>query len=98
VHLVRHTEKQLLDVGQQVMPLALAAQLSLQSAFHLSETQRTRLDTKLQATLEAHQRIEKQSRRLTHGKTLSHGKIVNAHDPTMDVSLILTLDPFSVST
>jgi hypothetical protein len=83
VTLVRHTEKQLLDAGQQVVPLALAAQLSLQSALHLSETQRKRLDTKLQTALEAHQRIEKQSRRLTHGKTLSHCKIVNAHDPTI---------------
>jgi hypothetical protein len=35
------------------------------------------------AALEAHHRIGHQSRRLTQGKALPHGKIVNADDPTM---------------
>jgi len=35
------------------------------------------------AALEAHQRIASPSRRLTQGKALRHGKIVNADDPTI---------------
>jgi hypothetical protein len=49
----------------------------------LSEDQRARLDTQLTTALEAHQRIEHQSRRLTQGKALPHCKIVNAYDPTI---------------
>ena len=49
----------------------------------LSEDQRARLDTQLTAALEAHHRIEHQSRRLTQGKALPHCKIVNAYDPTI---------------
>jgi hypothetical protein len=55
----------------------------LHGATPLSEDQRARLDIQLTAALEAHQRIQPQSRRLTQGKTLPHGKIVNADDPTM---------------
>ena len=33
--------------------------------------------------MKAHERIRKQSERLTQGKTLSHCKIVNAYDPTI---------------
>jgi hypothetical protein len=49
----------------------------------LSEAQRTRLDPQLTAALEAHERIAHQSRRLTQGKALPHGTIVNAYDPTI---------------
>ncbi len=83
VTLVRQTETQLLEMGQQVLPLARAAQECLHGAPQLSQDQRARLDTQLAAALEAHHRIESQSRRLTHGKALGHCKIVNAYDPTI---------------
>jgi hypothetical protein len=83
VTLVRQTETQLLEMGQPVLALARAAQACLHGAPQLSEDQRARLDTQLTAALEAHQRIEHQSRRLTQGKALSHCKIVNAYDPTI---------------
>ena len=83
VTLVRQTEKQLLATGQQVVTLARTAQAHVQSAAQLAEGQRERLDTKLQVALAAHQQIARQSRRLTHGKPLSHCKIVNAYDPTI---------------
>jgi hypothetical protein len=81
VTLVRETETQLLALGEQVLPLARAAQQRLHSATPLSEDQQARLDTQLTAALEAHHRIAHQSRRLTQGKSLTHGKIVNAYDP-----------------
>jgi hypothetical protein len=83
VTLVRQTETQLLEVGQQVLPLARAAQACLHGATQLTEDQQARLDIQLTAALEAHDRIQHQSRRLTPGKALSHGKIVNAYDPTI---------------
>jgi hypothetical protein len=83
VTLVRQTETQLLEMGAQVLPLARTAQACLQHAPQLLEEQRARLNTQLMAALEAHQRIERQSRRLTQGKALSHCKIVNAYDPTI---------------
>ena len=83
VTLVRQTETQLLEMGQQVLPLARAAQACLHGAPQLSEEQRARLDTQLTAALEAHHRIAHQSRRLTQGKALPHCKIVNAYDPTI---------------
>jgi hypothetical protein len=81
VSLVRQTEMQLLESGQQVVPLAQAAQAHMQSAAHLTEEQRQRLDTQLTVALAAHQQIATQSRRLTNGKTLTQCKIVNAYDP-----------------
>jgi hypothetical protein len=83
VTLVRQTETHLLEMGQQVRPLARAAQERLCGAPQLAAEQRARLHTQLTAALEAHHRIAHQSRRLTQGKALSHGKIVNAYDPTM---------------
>jgi hypothetical protein len=83
VTLVRQTETQLLELGEQVLPLARAAQACLPSTMQLSEDQRARLDSQLTAALEAHQRIAHQSRRLTQGKALTHCKIVNAYDPTI---------------
>ena len=83
VTLVRQTETQLLELGQQVVPLAWAAQSCLHGATHLSADQRARLDTQLTAALEAQHRIAHQSRRLTQGRVLSHCKIVNAYDPTI---------------
>jgi hypothetical protein len=83
VTLVRQTEMQLLELGQPVLVLARAAQECLHGAPQLSEEQRVRLDTQLTAALQAHHRIEHQSRRLTQGKALAHCKIVNAYDPTI---------------
>jgi len=83
VMLVRQTERQLLESGQLIQSLARAAQECVHGAPHLSEGQRARRHTQLTAALEAHRRIEHQSRRLRQGKTLSHGKIVNASDPTI---------------
>jgi hypothetical protein len=83
VTLVRQTETQLLEHGRQVLPLARAVQERLHSMPQLWEDQRARLDTRFTAALEAHQRIESQSRRLTQGKALRHCKIVNAYDPTI---------------
>ena len=83
VTLVRQTETQLRAMGQQVLPLARAAQECLYGVPQLSEDQQARLDTQLMAALEAHHRIAHQSRRLTQGKALPHGKIVNAYDPTI---------------
>jgi hypothetical protein len=83
VTLVRQTETQLLELGTQVLPLARAAQACMHSTRQLLEDQRARLDLQLTAAIEAHQRIESQSRRLTQGKALPHCKIVNAYDPTI---------------
>jgi hypothetical protein len=83
VTLVRQTETHLLELGEPVLPLAQAAQAYLHRATHLSAEQQARLDTRLTAALEAHDRIVHQSRRLTQGKALGHCKIVNAYDPTI---------------
>jgi hypothetical protein len=83
VTLVRQTERQLLELGEPVLTLARAAQECLHGAPQLSDEQQTRLDTQLTVALEAHHRIAHQSRRLTQGKALPHGKIVNAYDLTI---------------
>jgi len=83
VKLVRQTEQQLLEVGQQVAPLAVAAQVYLQQVRPLTEAQKTRLDQHLHVAISAHEKIEKQSRRLVCGKAVGHCKIVNAYDPTI---------------
>jgi len=83
VSVVRQTETQLLESGQQVVPLAQAAQAHMQSTAHLTEEQRQRLATQLTGALAAHQQIATQSRRLTNGKTLTQCKIVNAYDLTI---------------
>ena len=78
VTLVRQTETHLLGLGQPVLTLARAAEACLHGATQLAEEQRVRLDTQLRTALEAHRRIEHQSRRLTQGKALLSCKIVNA--------------------
>ena len=83
VTLVRQTETHVLQMGAEVLPLAWAAQAHVNGSMHLSAEQRARLHTQLTAALEAHHRIERQSRRLTQGKALPHCKIVNAYDPTI---------------
>src|SRR5262245_23025602 len=81
--LVRRTETQLLELGEQVLPLARAAQAYLHGATHLSAKQQMRMDAQHTAALEAHHWIEPQARCLTQGKVLAHCKIVNAYDPTI---------------
>jgi hypothetical protein len=83
VTLVRQTETPWLELGLPVLALARAAEACLCGATPLAEGQRARLDTQLRTALEAHHRIAHQSRRLTQGKALSHGKIVNAYEPTI---------------
>jgi hypothetical protein len=83
VTLVRQTATHLLALGQPVLALARAAEACLCGATQLAQGQRARLDTQLRTALEAYHRIAHQSRRLTQGKALSHGTIVNAYDPTM---------------
>jgi hypothetical protein len=80
---VRQTEKQLLEVGQPLLPLAQAAWAHLHDEAQLSAGLRERLDIKLQGAIDAHQQIAKQSRRLTTGKTLTQCKIVNPYDRTI---------------
>jgi hypothetical protein len=83
VTLVRQTETQLLACGHQVLPRARTVQARLDRMTQLPEEQRTRLRTQLTAALEFHHRIEQHSRRLTQGKAVTHGNIVNAYDPTI---------------
>jgi hypothetical protein len=83
VTLVRQTEVQWLELGAEVLPLVQAAHACLHRTPQLPAEQQRRLETQLMVALEAPRRIERQSRRLTQGKALAHGKIVNADDPTM---------------
>jgi hypothetical protein len=70
-------------MGEPVLMLARAAQECLYAAPQLSDEPQARLDTQLTVALEAHHRIAHPSRRLTQGKVLPPGKIVNAYDPTI---------------
>jgi hypothetical protein len=83
VALVRHTEKQLLDLGGSLAIWAQEAHDLLRQAPQLAEAQRERLLRDLAAARDAHRQITKQSQRLTQGKPLSQYKIVNAYDPTI---------------
>ena len=83
VSLVRQTETHLLTTGSPVVALAHTAQAQVQSAAELTADQRARWDTTLTLALVTHQQIATPSRRLTHGKPLPHGKIVNAYAPTI---------------
>ena len=80
---VRQTERDLLDVGHRVGPLARRAGLALEAAPHLEEGQRQRLQAQLAQATQAYEQIEQQSRRLIHGKPLPHAKIVNPYDRTI---------------
>lgn len=80
---VRQTERQLLEVGQLVGPLALKASLYLYEDTRLEERQHQRLQSQLRQATQAYELIEQQSRRLIQGKKLPHPKIVNAYDRTI---------------
>ena len=77
---VRETEGQLLEVGHMVGPLALKATLDLYTDDSLEAAQQERLMASLRQAAQHYDLIEQQSRRLIHGKKLSHAKIVNAYD------------------
>ncbi len=80
---VRDTERQLLEVGQLVGPLALKATLDLYTNGSLEVAQQKRLMASLRQAAQHYDLIEQQSRRLLHGKKLPHAKIVNAYDPAI---------------
>src|SRR6266852_8851799 len=83
VKLVRHTEQQLLALGEPIKTCALKAQERLAQTLTLREAQRQRLTLALTTAMSHHADIRKQSTRLTQGKKLSHYKLVNAYDPTI---------------
>jgi hypothetical protein len=83
VKLVRQTEHQLLDLGEDIATLGHQAQTYLKQATTLSETQRERLCDDLITAMQHHEQIRKQSKQLTQGKKLRHFKVVNAYDPTI---------------
>ena len=83
VKLVRQTEHQLLEVGQDITTLAQQAQACLEQTATLSETQRERLSENLTTAMRHHEQIRQQSKHLTQGKKLRHFKVVNAYDPTI---------------
>ena len=83
VKLVRHTEQQLLDLGEDIPLLGQQAQEYLGQTTTLSETQRERLREELTTAMRHHEQIRQQSKYLTQGKKLRHGKVVHAYDPTI---------------
>lgn len=83
VKLVRHTEQQLLALGEPIKTFALKAQERLAQTPTLREAQRQRLSLALTTAMSHHADIRQQSTRLTQGKKLSHYKLVNAYDLTI---------------
>jgi hypothetical protein len=83
VTLVRHTEQQLLALGEPIKTFAVKATEPLDQTLTLREAQRQRLPLALTTAMSHHEDIRKQSTRLTQGKKLSHCKLVNAYDPTI---------------
>ena len=83
VKLVRHTERQLLALGAPIKAFGLQAQQRLEHRSTLREAQRERLTLALTTAMSHHDRIRKQSQRLTAGQKLRHCKLVNAYDPTI---------------
>ena len=83
VQLVRHTEHQLLQLGEPINTFGLKAKECLAHPLTLSEAQCQRLTLALTTAMHHHDHIRQQSTRLTHGKKLRHCKLVNAYDPTI---------------
>lgn len=83
VQLVRQTEHQLLELGEDIATFAQQAQACLEQTTRLSERQRERLVEALTTAMRHHEQIRQQSKRLTQGKKLRHFKVVNAYDPTI---------------
>jgi hypothetical protein len=83
VTLVRQTEQQLLALGEPIKTFGLKAKESLAQTQTLREAQRVRLTLALTTAMGHYDLIRKQSTQLTHGKKLSHWKLVNAYDLTI---------------
>jgi hypothetical protein len=83
VTLGRHTEQQLLERGEPITTFAHQAQQRLEQTETLRAPQRERFARQLSTAMSAHEHIRRQSKWLTHGKKLSHCKLVNAYDPTI---------------
>jgi hypothetical protein len=83
VTLVRQTEQQLLALGEPIKTFGLKAKEYLEQTHTLREAQRVRLTLALTTAMGHHDLIRKQSTQLTHGKQLSHCKLVNAYDLTI---------------
>src|SRR5262245_15186909 len=83
VKLVRHTERQLLALGEPITSFAHKAKARLAQTTTLGEPTRERLSRALTTATSAHASIRQQSTRLTQGKKLSHCKLVNAYDLTI---------------
>jgi hypothetical protein len=83
VKLVRHTEQQLLRLGEPIVALGPQAQQRLAQARTLSDAQRQRLTEAVTEALSNHAQIRKQSTQLTHSQKLRHCKLVNAYDLTI---------------
>ena len=83
VTLVRQTEQQLLALGEPIKTFGLQAKESLEQMCALPEARRVRLTLALTTALGHHDHLRKQSTQLTHGKKLSHCKLVNAYDLTI---------------
>jgi hypothetical protein len=83
VHLVRHTEQKLLQLGAPITALGQQAQQLFDQATTLSDAQRQRVTETFNAALSRHAHLRKQSARLTQGQKLLHCKLVNAYDLTI---------------
>ena len=81
--LVRQTEQQLLALGEPIKTFGLQAQEYLVQTHTLREAQRMRLTLALTTAMDHYDLIRKHSTQLTHGKKLSHWKLVNAYDLTI---------------
>ncbi len=83
VTLVRHTEQQLLALGEPIKTCAQQAKQRLAQPETLREPQRARFARQLSTAMRAHAHIRRQSTWLTPGKKLHHFTLVNAYDPTI---------------
>jgi Transposase DDE domain len=83
VKLVRQTEHQLLELGEPITALGQQAQHLLAQATALSDATRKRFAEAFKAAMHSHAHIRQQSKRLTQGQKLRHGKLVNAYDLTI---------------
>src|SRR5215831_17466655 len=83
VKLVRETARHLLALGHPMETWSQHARACLPHDSGRSTAQRERLLRDLEATRAAHRHLTTPSQRLTQGKKLAHGQMVNASDPTM---------------
>jgi Transposase DDE domain len=83
VKVVRHTEQQLLELGQPIAALGQQAQQLLTQATALSDATRKRVAEAFDVAMHSHTHIRKQSTQLPQGKKLRHCKLVNAYDLTI---------------